>query len=330
MWFRHPITLLPIVLAACLAPGQTPDGRPDADGECTKVIPAGVGTLQTQLDALRPGDVLCLRGGVYATGARFGTAADRVTFGTSGKPEAYVSLTAYRDEQPVIRGQFRITGNYLKISKLRFEGPLNPDQASPTARRDNLVEFRDNHHVIFLQNEVTKSDYHAGIYLARVNHVSITDCVIHHNGRFGLERDPKTGAKTINVDHGIYWGSTSGGGNIVANNRIYANRGYGLHIYPRAYDITVVGNRLFANGNSGIIIAGKSDRITVSGNSSVLNESNPQIRVRSGHKNVIFGNQTWAKDEDLAGIQNWTLSDVRDNQIAEPDWQSFPELGNHK
>jgi hypothetical protein len=277
------------------------------------VLEPASGALQRVLDAANPGDTICLRRGIYDTGKPYGTSADTTYMRRSGQSAAYITLRGFDDERPVIRGSFRITASFWKIHGLIFEGPLNHDAGQASARRDNLVEMIDSSNIIFRANEIRRSDYHAGIYLKHASAISISDCDIHNNGRFRAENDPKTGAKTINVDHGIYWGSSAGGGNVIANNRIYANRGYGLHLYPHASHISVVNNQIFDNGNSGVIIAGDSDDIEVVGNTVVRNGSNAQIRVRSGSNNVVRNNSTFADESGMSGIENRTRSTVASN-----------------
>jgi hypothetical protein len=280
---------------------------------CTVVLDPASGALQAALDAANPGDTICLRRGIYDTGKPFGTAADTTYVRRSGRNTAYITLRGFENERPVIHGSFRITASFWKIYGLVFEGPLNQDASTRSARRDNLVEIIDSSNLVFRANEVKGSDYHAGIYLKHANAISISDCDIHQNGRFGMEKDPETGAKTINVDHGIYWGSSVGEGNVIANNRIYSNRGYGLHLYPHASHISVVNNEIFDNGNSGVIIAGDSDGIEVVGNTVVRNGSNAQIRVRSGNSNVVRNNSTFADENGISGIENRTRSTVASN-----------------
>jgi hypothetical protein len=307
-------TLLSLIACAAIS-SAAPRGQGAADDACTVVLDPAKRTLQKALDAAKPGDSICLRRGTYETGEPFGNSADTTYVRRSGQSAAYITLRGFESERPVIHGSFRITASFWKIYGLVFEGPLNHDAGQASARRDNLVEMIDSSNIIFRANEVRRSDYHAGIYLKHASAISISDCDIHNNGRFSAERDPKTGAKTINVDHGIYWGSSAGEGNVIANNRIYANRGYGLHLYPHASHISVVNNHIFDNGNSGVIIAGDSDDIEVVGNTVVRNGSNAQIRVRSGSNNVVRNNSTFAEDKGLSGIENRTRSTVAANVL---------------
>ena len=290
-----------------------PDGSPQGGGN-----PGQPWDLATALSRLEAGDTVFLRGGTYLTGADFGTSADSWYCSRSGTAAAPIAIYASPGETPVIKGHFRITGNYLHLAGLTFEGGLSRDPTSKNERREVQVWLKDCHDVVFEANEVRNNDYHAGVFLSGVHHIQVLRCYIHDNGRFGLRADPLTGSLTYNVDHGLYWGSSSGGGNLIANCLFENNHGYGVHLYPKAYDIDVLHNTMVTNGNSGLIVAGGSDRITVANNIAAFNERNRQMRISSGASNVVSHNLTWSPRGNLGGIENRAVGHVEGNQVGDP------------
>ena len=282
--------------------------------------------LATALSRVSAGETVYLREGTYFTGYPLGSSLDTWFCANSGTSSARVTIQAYPGEVPVIKGHFRITGSYVTISRLVFAGPLSPDSSLATARRENQVWLKECHDVTLEACEIKDNDYHAGLYVSGVSNIHLLGCYIHDNGRFNITNDPVSGSYTWNVDHGVYWGSSNGGGSVISNCVIEHNRGYGLQLYPGANDIEVSQNTLVNNGNSGLIIASSSDRIQVINNISAYNERNRQIRVLSGSNNVLNSNLVWSPSSSLSGIENGTGSVVTGTIIAEP---GFSDRVNH-
>ena len=275
-------------------------------------------TLQHAMDALRPGERALVRAGTYETGGAFGTDADTYSWRAACTAAAPCTIAAYPGERPVIHGMLRISGSYLRLAGFIIEGPLSRDVTSASERRANQIDLSDAHHVELAGNEIRYNDYHAGITAYRVHDVHILGNWIHDNGRFTIAQDPQTGSSTWNVDHGVYWGSTSGGGNLIANNLIEHNRGNGLQLYPNTMDVIVTGNTIVHNGNTGIYVGGSADRITVVNNIAAFNDRNAQMRIRSGTANVVRGNLVYSPTDAFSGIENTTGVSVADNWSADP------------
>jgi hypothetical protein len=298
-----------------------------AQAACSKTISAGTKVLQPAINSLKPGETLCLHGGVYSTGGSFGTSADTTTIAVSGTSSAPITVRAYGTEKAIVHGQTKISGSYLKILGLTFEGPLSRNSTSATERRANLVEFSGSHHVTFENNEVRKSDYHAGVYLANVNNIRILRCYMHDNGRFNIDSDPVTGDKTYNVDHGIYWGSTNGGNNVISDSLFVGNRGYGVQIYPKSQNVKIIQNTFVKNGNSGLIVAGSgSDYISIVNNISASNGRNKQIRIKSGSHNLVRNNIAYSSSSSLSGIDNSTSSYIGEIKLNDPKFISSTDF----
>jgi hypothetical protein len=314
----------PYQIASPATPAEyyvSPDGSEDGEGSLSNPI-----NLTTALSRAAPGVTIYLRGGTYRTGATFGTSADTWNISRSGSPTAQITILAYPGEKPIIKGHVRISGSYQRIAGLIFEGGLSRDPGSANERREVQVAIKDCHHIIFEENEVRNNDYHAGIYLSGVNNIEVVRSYIHDNGRFSLTQDPVSGSSTYNVDHGLYWGSTNGGGNVISNSVFEHNRGYGIQLYPSASDIEVRQNTMVGNGNSGLVISSGSDRIKVTNNVSAYNERNKQIRVQSGSSNLVTTNLVWSVSSNLAGIENTVASKVSGTIVADP---RFVDRLNH-
>lgn len=311
-----------------LGPGL-PAPLPPSNGAAYYVSPSGsdanAGTLaapwrsiQKAMNALRPGEKAYVRADTYETGAAFGTSADTYAWSTTCSALAPCSILAYPGEKPVLHGQVRITGHYLRLSGFIIEGPLSLDVASPHQRRANQVLLEGASHVELSFNEIRKNDYHAGIKVNQSGQVHILNSYIHDNGRFTITHDPRTGNEVTETDHGIYWGSSGGGGNLIANNIIAHNRAKGVQLYPNGtYDVIVSANTIVDNGNAGVLVNGKTDRITVVGNVVAFN-GKKQIRVQAGDSNRVERNLTYSPSRSLAGIENTTLSTVTGNVLSDP------------
>jgi Right handed beta helix region len=308
---------------------RLPAPLPPSNGPAHYVSPLGSDTnpgtleapwrsIQKAMDALRPGEKAYVAAATYETGSAFGTSADTYAWYTTCSQLAPCSILAYPGEKPVLHGQVRISGSYLRLSGFIIEGPLSLDVTSPHQRRANQMLLEGASYVELSFNEIRKSDYHAGIKVNQSEHVHILNNYIHDNGRFAITYDPRTGNEVAETDHGIYWGSSSGGGNLIANNIIAHNRGKGVQLYPNGtYDVIVSENTIVDNGNAGIIINGKTDRITVVGNIAAFN-GKKQIRVQAGDSNRVERNLTYSPSPSLADIENTTLSTVTGNVVSDP------------
>ncbi len=280
-------------------------------------------TIQNAMDALQPGQIAYVRAGTYVTGATFGTDADTYVFSKACSALAPCSLVAYPGERPILHGQVRITGSYLRLSGFIIEGPLSRDVTSPTERRAMQVNVVGAHDLELSYNEIRNNDYHAGIYLTAVHNIQILGNYLHDNGRFTISTDPLTGSSTWNVDHAVYWHDTDGPGNLFANNLVEHNR-TGLHVYPATFDLIVTQNTFVNNDNEGILISSTSDRIRVVDNIAAFNNRNLQIRVQSGNANLIQRNVIYSPTSSWSGVENLTTSTVTDNIFADPLFVDLP------
>jgi hypothetical protein len=254
---------------------------------------------------IEPGDTVWIRGGTYPNGGN-------VT--VNGSSSGQIVFSGYPGETAVIKRQFRGTGDYVTIQNLVFEGPI--DQAT------NQVYLHDCHHVVFTRNEIRNGDFHAGLSVDESHHMTITYNYIHDNGI------------DTSHDHGIYFKTTQGDGNVISNNLLVRNAARGLSLHDNSgagvYDVLVAHNTVYGNGSTGILV-NDGDRMTLVNNVAMNNgdkTGQKQIRVLSGNANKVWNNLTWhSSASSRAGIENTTSSEMTGNKIADPlftsatDWR---------
>jgi hypothetical protein len=281
------------------SPGTPTEPPPPIAGGCPSsgylrlVQVSSASQLASALSNAQPGDQIRIARGTYSGAfslARSGTATNQVVV---------------CGDRPVLRGgQFRSSGSYVLITGLVFEGPIDGST--------NQVYLYDAHHVRFHQNEIRFGDYHAGLSTDEVNHMVITSNYIHDNGRDNQH------------DHGIYFKTTTGSGNVIANNLLVRNAARGLSLHDNSgdgvYDVLVTHNTIVGNGSTGILV-NDGDRMTVVNNISAYNgeeRDQSQIRVLAGSRNVVRNNLTYSPSSGLAGIENITSSLLGGNLIGNP------------
>src|SRR5439155_3888392 len=171
-----------------------------ASGYLRLVNVSSASELSNAIGAAQPGDQIRLAAGTYGGVSMSGG-------GTSSNPIVICSNT---DGGAILKGQFTSTASYVTIAGLVFEGPLGST---------NQVYLHSCHDVVFTHNEIRFGSYHAGISVDGTHHMTITYNYIHHNG------------KDASHDHGIYFKTTEGLGNLIANNLLVRNaaRGISLH-----------------------------------------------------------------------------------------------------
>lgn len=94
---------------------------------CTKVVCAG-SSIKAVVDTAKPGDVICLSGGVYRQ--------NNVWVGVSGTADKPITITAAPGEKPVLDGEgmltpdwatfFTLDGQYLILSDIAIKNGVSP------------------------------------------------------------------------------------------------------------------------------------------------------------------------------------------------------------
>lgn len=257
---------------------------------------------------LSAGDTVYIRAGTYDTTAVVGW---RLT--VNGTTSGHIVFSGAPSEAtPVIKKQFRVTGDYVTVRKLKFEGPIDGTT--------NQVWLTTVHHVLFTENEITAANANAGLSVDNAADVTISHNYIHHNGNQGTF-----------IDHGIYFKTTDGPGNLITNNVITHNAGRGISLHDNTYDgsnngvfdVVVTHNTIVANGSTGLLL-NDGDRNTVANNILMGNgdgSGQAQLRVQDGSQQVVRYNVTWHPTAtSRRGIDNSgsSTSVMGPNLIADP------------
>lgn len=277
-------------------PPTTTSGCPTS-GSLRLVSVSTDAQLASALSAALPGDQIRIAAGTYS-GAR--------SWSKSGTASAPITLCGLPGVGPVIKsGTFTGTGSYVIYTGIVFQG------ADAVESRNN-VYLHDAHHVTFTGNEIRGGHYHAGLSVDEVHHMTITYNYIHDNGH------------DTSHDHGIYFKTTSGPGNFIANNLLVRNAARGISLHDNTgvgvFDVLVTHNTMAENGSTGLLVD-DGDRITVANNIAAENGAatgQKQIRVIAGNNNRVYNNLTYSTTSSRAGIENTTSSTLSGNVVGNP------------
>jgi parallel beta-helix repeat protein len=255
--------------------------------------------LSSALSNAQPGDQIRVAAGTYSNSQSWSKD------GTSANP---ITLCGVSGAAPVLKGgRFSSSGDYIVFTGLIFEGASTVDQA-------NLVYIHNAHHVTFTGNEIRGGHYHAGLSVDEIHDVHVTYNYIHNNGH------------DTSIDHGIYWKTTTGLGNLIADNLIAHNAARGISLHDNTgvgvYDVVVTNNTVVYNGSQGIKLHQGDRNIVVNNVVAYNGDLNNQAQIRtetgSGPNNQILNNLTWSPTASRAGIQNAGGAITSGNVIGNP------------
>lgn len=189
-------------------------------------------TAQRLLDALGPGQVGCLRGGVYH---------GPVTADRGGLPGRPVTLTSYPGERAELLGRLYVQPGVhdLAFRSLRLDGRNEAALPSPTV---------DGWDVRFSGDEVTNEHSAICFDLGQTGgpvagNIAIERSAIHDCGRLPAN----------NHEHGIYIENTR---NVrIVWDLIFDNADRGIQLYPDAQRTRILHNVIYGNGE-GILFSG--------------------------------------------------------------------------
>jgi hypothetical protein len=248
---------------------------------------------------LEPGQTLFLRAGTYTEWPyvwRSGTAVDPI------------SIRSFPGETVELTGRLTIEASYIRVSGFRFVGRTAANLT------DALLYVSGGDHVEISHNELTGAAMSA-IYVGNPGNggddVQVLSNWIHDNGTHD------------NLDHGIYYGTGSGG--VIANNLFERNHAYGVHLYPDCDNAIVAHNTIVGHGRSGVLTGGE---LTTSDGNVVVNNV---VAFNTGHgvrsywgglpgtgnvfrNNVAFGNVAGDLGTDALAA-GWTFVETT---IADP------------
>jgi Right handed beta helix region len=243
-------------------------------------------TIGKAMRTLLPGRTAYLRAGIYreATDVPCGTSHNTLQWNRSGRPGAPITISGYpgQERRVVVRTKIKVNGSHLRLVNLVVarNSAFHPIDKGCTGDA-NVNVYGDDVEISGLE---VRDSNNSGIYLKDADRAKILGNWIHDNGAHPTQ------------DHGIYYGSGTGG--VIGNNVIERSLGYGIHMYPRPSGQTLVQNTIVGSGNAGIIVSTSGNHIVIVNNISAWNSD---YGIRTGgngceecwaDQNVLYGNGT--------------------------------------
>jgi parallel beta-helix repeat protein len=277
------------------------------------------GTAQHAFDSAQPGQTICFRAGTYPM-AKQGRYSQ--TLNTSGTAAQWITVTNYPGEVVVLRGSTRVNGAYVTFlgtpssaPGLIFEGPTGP------GANLGLIDVMKTHDVTFDHVEIRKGKYHAGLYQFGGYSIKVLGAYIHDNGRAGS-----------NLDQGIYWDETIGGGNLIADCVIEHNAAQGIALYSsdspsQPSHVTIEGNTIVNNGHYGVVVYGRANIIVnniLAENGAVFHSQ--QLGIEHGTNHIIDSNILWSSVASRQGMYNPSGQRVTNTIVRDP---LFADAAHH-
>ncbi|WP_209439573.1 sigma-70 family RNA polymerase sigma factor [Kitasatospora phosalacinea] len=232
----RPPSALPGVAVADLY--VAPDGSDDSDGSLAHPF----ASLARAASAVRPGQTIALRGGTYRLAAP-------VVLTTAGTDGQRITLSAYRDERPVLDASalpaaaWAVTqsGGFWTVQGLELRGAAGHGWVCTGCRS-----------VVF-QRLAFHGNGRSGLLLrdAGTNGNAVLDSDFYDN---------RDAAGTAGTGLGLTFGS--GTGNVVRGNRFHGNATDGLDLGGFTDPVTVDSNWSYRNGN-GFTLGGGGGRTAV-------------------------------------------------------------------
>lgn len=256
------VTELPVLIASDLAPGNqfyvAPNGRAGAAGSFED--PWDLSTALAQPDAVRPGDTIWLRGGIYQ-----GIYASRLA-GTATSP---IVVRQYPGERATLDGGTNYAPSVLMVSGAYtwywgFEitsssldrysadtGSYPPNLARPLQAVANEQQVGSGVGVRFINMVFHNCGQGPSLWVDAIG-AEISGSLIYYNGWDAPDRGH---------GHGIYTQNLTGT-RVIKDNVIFANYSHGLHAYgsgtAHLNNIWVEGNTVFQNGVLSAVSGGRN------------------------------------------------------------------------
>ena len=206
------------------------------------------------VSSLQSGQTLFLRAGTY--GAR-GTI---FKFRSNGTAAAPITVAGYPgDPRPMLLGQVRMTGQYIRLSHVILDGPTGSvGGPGPNGEANLLIIYGS--HTEFSYSEVRYDYWHAGIGTARAFDYRVIGNYVHDNGGYhGDYFDSQN-----NTSHGMYASPSAYG--LIGNNIFEHNDAKGVMARHDANHLLVVNNTIVGNGRYGINLVALSHDIIAANN----------------------------------------------------------------
>lgn len=252
--FAIALTASPASATEFFASPSGADGNPGTELQPFRTLAKGI-------SALRAGDTLTLREGLFAT-------SNTVEMSVSGAEASPIVVRAFTGEHPVIRCTTSNPAILTGASFLRFEG-LDFDGSGQGLEGLVVHEIggRNSSHIRIAGCKF-RNHRGSGLRLVPADFSIVEDCDFTNNGTEGL-------------DHGIY--CETGDGIVIRGCVVEGSAGFGIQVYSDTgtvvrsvsgrrggVGIQVSGNRCFNNGRSGsgagIVVGGDYKDVVVENN----------------------------------------------------------------
>jgi hypothetical protein len=266
--------------------------------------------IQGLADSLRPGQIGCLRKGVYTDGDK------QLDFKHGGNRRDRIKLRSYPGERARFRGAILVDrgSDYITVQNMKLDGSYGPQGpghfSGDVDTRPAIRTFGS--HLSVIGNNITNrrpggNEDLAGQCLllggsaGRVSGVLVKKNRIHHCGQM-----PR-----INREHGIYAPNTVNAK--IVDNLIYENADRGVQLYPNARGTLVEGNVMAGNDNS--------SQNTIRNN--VFSTPRAGWNIYSGRKatgsgNFVQRNCLWTQNGTSGIRRDESVFVARDNVVADP------------
>jgi hypothetical protein len=261
-----------------------PDGTPAGAG--TKSEPWDLTTALNQPSAVKPGDIVWLRNGVYGDGR---SAFESKLTGTPDRP---IIVRQFPGERATINGGIAVFGANCWYWGFEVTN-TTPDRTDQRNAPDGIDSYAADTRFINL----VIHDTNQGIGLwEKAENAEAYGCIIYHNGFQGSDRGH---------GHGIYTQNLTGTKHI-GDNIIFSQFGFGLHAYGSA-NAHVEGYRVDGNiaFNNGDISGARVDNILFAGGQTMK-----RIRIEDN-----YAYHTPSEDVGYSRL-GWTWSPVNEDVSA--------------
>ena len=277
-------------------------------------------TVQHAFNSVQAGDTVEFRAGIY--GATRTVAGTLQTSGTSNNNR--ITFTNYGGEVAVIEGTINVgfysnqcTSSSTCVAYVTFQGTPSIGAGlvfeGPVYPGGGVVEVMGAHDVTFDHVEIRNGNYHAGFYQYGGYNIKLLDSYIHDNGVPGS-----------NLDQGIYWDETRGGGNLIANCVIERNAAQGIALYSGSSSsepsqVTIEENTIVDNGHYGISVYGTRNILVnniLANNGAAFHSA--QLGIEHGTNHFVDANILWSSTALQQGMYNATGQRVTHSIIRNP------------
>ena len=228
-------------------------------------------TVQRLADKLRPGQVGCVRGGVYREDVK-------IKHGGRGGAQR-LTIQSYEGERATLVGRLYLprAAAFVTVAQMNLDGRNRSSLPSPTVNSQDAQ---------FIGDDVTNE--HTGICFilgssgyGRAKRTVISASRIHDCGR-----EP-----SHNEDHGIYVAESDGAR--ITNNVIFKNVDRGIQLFPDAQGTVIEHNVIDANGEG----------ITFSGDGTTSSNSLVEYNVITNAK-IRYDIESYYPDGTPHGVNN--------------------------